>query len=170
MRVDLADLPENSSQHMDKVLKLLELSGTYGDAFYSYNSDNRMLQLYTMIELENLTEKLLNKKIEMVSSQTVDQLDAWLTTRWTTERHVGLWTSESGNSKMTIDLQGDGSFALTNQVDDNVTRITGFYKIEGGELKMRDTDDNVISGEIEFLDGNHFDFNVNDKKLSFERS
>jgi hypothetical protein len=170
VKVNLDELKGNPADHADKLLSLMELSGTFSGAFYSYNSQTRFLEIYNAIPVNEVTVAGLKSRIESMTLQVIRQRDAWYASEWTNPRHVGSWSASlSGNVTMTIDLRADGSFQLTNQADSQVTSIHGNYQIQSGQLQMRDNDGNQITGEIVFVDGNHFDLSVNSQKLSFER-
>jgi len=171
VKVNLMKLSNDATQHTDKLLQLLELSGTFGEAFYSYNSSSTYLELYSVFRPESINAKDLASRIQTMTTQVLKQREAWYADEWTVARHVGSWSAGMGeNASMTIDLRVDGSFSLVNNANGQSTSIKGSYQIEQGKLTMKDTDGNQIAGEINFVDGNHFSLNVNNQNLSFERS
>ena len=171
IKINLSKLSGGTTQHTDKLLKLLELNGSYGEAFYSYNSNSTYLELYSMFRANSLDAGKLKQRIQAMAAQTLNQIDSWNADEWTTARHVGSWSAAvDANATMTIELRTDGSFALKNESAGQITAINGKYTISNGQLKMEDTQGNQIAGAIVFTDGNHFSLSVNNQDLKFERS
>lgn len=168
-QINLVKLPENMGEHAEKIKMLLNKNGSFGPCFYGV-ADNGMIQMLGTMRMPSVTPETVESQVEMMIAQLDEQIKLWDTSKWTVARHVGSWSSKlDAESAMVINLRGNGTFDLTNTSGSKTTSITGNYLIEAGSLKMKDSQGNEIAGNIVFIDGNHFDLDVNDKSLRFER-
>lgn len=167
--IGLASVPGSAGDHTDKILELLELSGSFGSQFFSYSKDNRLLHLIDAIDARLISadavEEMVNNAI-LVAGETVAN---WDTSTWTNARHIGSWSAPLGDGTMVINLRADGSFEMVNRSGGEVITISGNYELDRGTLRMQDGQGNEISGALQFVDGNHFKLDVNNQNLSFER-
>lgn len=164
-KVDLMD-------HPDRMLKLLEWNGSYGDSFFSIIPSSKAITLVGALQLNGPVEdKDIKKQLEYVASLSVRTQELWDTTKWSdAPKYVGKWVGEDGN-KMTVELERSGKFTLTSGTG-SVTK--GMFTIGEGTIELTETTDSgakgeKISGKIEFTDANHFVLEVGGNKLKFVR-
>ena len=165
-KVDIMEYP-------DRLMKLLEWNGTYGDSFFSIIPSSKAITLVAALQLNGpVSDKDIKKQLEYVGGLALRTQDLWDTSKWAdAPQHVGSWKGEESN-KMSLSLTRDGRFELTSS---SGTKTKGKYTIAEGSITMtestaKSSEGEKISGKIEFTDANHFVLEVNGAKLKFVRN
>lgn len=171
MWVDIAlhKVPGNASGHMDKILNLLELSGSRGTAFFSYRKQYRMIHLIDAIDARLINVANVKKMVDGTLDIALQTEESWNTENWTQARHIGSWSAPLNDGSLEIALLADGSFSLNNRGNGSTVTIQGTYQLEGSSLSMDDGQGTKIVAQLRFVDGNHFELTLNGENLRFER-
>ncbi|MGI9515977.1 MAG: hypothetical protein ACR2NP_02930 [Pirellulaceae bacterium] len=168
--IGLSTVPGTAGDHAEKILELLELSGSFGSQFFSYSKENRLIHLIDAMDARLITDDAVAEMVNNAILVAAETVSNWDTSSWTNARHVGSWSAPMGQGTMVISLRADGSFEMINRAGSEVMTITGNYQLDRGTLQMQDAQGNEINGALQFVDGNHFNLVVNNQNLSVERS
>ena len=166
-RYNLAKLPEDSqpAEYASRMLELLGSNGNYGDYFFRYSADNRMIAICGCFQLRGpVSNADLNEHLINMGRVVVETESLWNPAEWNknTPQHVGTW--HDAQSKMTLVLTSSNSFELAFQG----STMTGQYSIDGDILVLQDADEK-IQGNIRFEHANQFTFSINGAPFNFVR-
>ncbi len=160
-------------EYPDRLLKLLEWNGTYGDSFFSVIPSTKAITLVGAIQLNGpIEDKDIKEHLDYLGGLAIRTQNLWDTSKWAdAPQHVGKWAGEDGNS-MKLELTRNGKFVLTSGTG-NVTK--GNYTLADGTLTMTEATTSgaageKVSGKISFSDANHFVLKVGDNELKFVRN
>jgi hypothetical protein len=134
---NLAPIPENSSpdEYAAILLKLLASNGEFGDFFFSYSEESRMITIHGCIQVRStVTSQELTDHLIRMGDIAVEKQNLWNPSLWNQDnpRHIGTWHSES--HKMDLKLAPSNRFDLTA----GGNPMSGNYTIDGDQLTMTD--------------------------------
>ena len=161
----LSSVPKdvNTNECAAEFMKLMNANGSWGDYFFRYVPKTRRIVLIGAVHIDGqVSQKKLDKQIEMMSKFAVATKDLWNTKTWSdAPKHVGTWKSPS----MTLKLSRSGQFELKT----GSSNSTGSYTMQDGKMVMVEKNGEKISGSLEFTDANHFELSVNGNQIKFVR-
>lgn len=154
-------------KYPDRLWKLLENNGTYGDCFFTVTSTSKAITLSGALQLNGPTsDDDVMEQLKYLASVSIKTEELWNTSKWSDAPvHVGSWAAEGG-VKMSIKLGRNGEFELVNS---GGTKTAGSYTVQNGKIQMTEKDGETISGTIDFPDSNHFTLDVNGNVIKFTR-
>lgn len=165
---NLAPIPDTASpdEYSPILLKLLSSNGEYGDYFFSYSEDTRMITLHGCIQVrgkitnDDLTSHLIN-----MGDVAIEKQNLWNPSLWNHDnpRHIGSW--HSNTHKMDLVLSTSNRFELNT----GGNPMKGNYAIDGDKLTMQDEKGETIQGEVRFDNANQFSILVNGNEIVFVR-
>ena len=165
---NLAAIPAdaNPANYAAKLLDLLAQNGNYGDYFFSYDPEHRMITVYGCLQVRGpITDNDLKTHLDRMAHCAMKTQNLWDPAAWNKAmpQHVGTWHASSNN--MTLVLTGSNSFEL--KVNGQV--LSGQYSIDGDALVMQDTQGEKIQGNVRFDNANQFSLIINGAQIPFVR-
>jgi len=160
-------LQGDPNDYADRLWKLLEFNGNYGDCFFSVVGSSKAITLVGAIQLKDeVTDQDIMDHLKYLGGISIKTEDLWNTDKWKdAPKYVGTWDTTEA-PKMSIVLGRSGQFNLTSP---SGSKTVGSYKIVGGKIEMTEKDGETIEGKIEFADANNFTLDVNGNKMKFRR-
>jgi hypothetical protein len=167
-RYNLAAIPENArpEEYTPYMLELMAKSGTFGDSFFSYDSEHRMIQVWGCIQVRSeVTVQELANHLIMLAEMSIETQSLWNPAQWgqDTPRHAGQWNAAANGMVLVLDIAN--RFEL--RVNNNVTR--GSYTIDGDSLSLVDDRGEKIDAQVRFDNANQFTLMVNGNEIGFVR-
>jgi hypothetical protein len=165
---NLAAIPEKSTpeEYSPVLLQLLSKNGEYGDYFFSYSEDNRMITLHGCIQVRSkITVQNLTDHLITLGEVASESKNLWSPALWGQDnpRHIGKWHSAS--HEMDLVLSPANRFELTS-----AGQVTaGSYRIDGDQVSMKDDRGDTIQGSIRFENANKFSILANGNEIDFVR-
>ncbi len=165
---NLAAIPAeaNPADYAAKLLDLLAHNGNYGDYFFSFDPEHRMITVYGCLQVRGpITDNDLKTHLDRMAHCARETENLWNPAAWnkTMPQHVGTWHAAANN--MTLSLTGSNSFEL--RVNGQV--LSGQYTIDGDALIMQDTQGEKIQGNVRFDNANQFSLIINGAQIQFVR-
>jgi len=163
----LAAIPENVSAEelVGRLSKLLAVNGDWGDFFFSYDLERRVITFHGCIQVRHKLDQqsYLDHLVKM--GQIAKETESlWSPAAWTRDlpRHVGQWRAENGIQLQLVDGE-------RFQLIVSGTTTTGGYQIDGDQVVMQEDDGERLSGQIRFENANQFTLLVDGNATSFTR-
>lgn len=165
---NLAPIPNEAApdEYSNILLKLMSSNGEFGDFFFSYTEETRMITLHGCIQVRcKVTSQELTDHLIQMGEIAVERQNLWNPSLWNQNnpRHIGTWHSEM--HQMDLILAPSNRFELIA----GGQPMNGNYVIDGDELTMTDTSGETIVGNVRFDNANQFSILVNGNEIAFTR-
>ena len=143
--VVLQEFTGRLEDHAVRFAKLLSVNGKYGNVFFKFDTDTRMMMLVGSRPNQDVTPSVADDLISLLSAIAVENSNLWkmneeLTETSLDDQILGSWLHREEGRSMELSFRGDARFTATLVEEDQKNSFSGTFSITERKIDLTSDD------------------------------